>query len=265
MIPTTFLLSKFPPKYVLGRIKSFLGKFICFWGRFWEIGLVKIIQKEVNVMRKKNYKGCCTKRMLSKSKEVVRTYDPLQYAYADILQKNENIREFQCNVFLDGLQEGKCTSDFVCIKTDGDIMIRECVQRKLLMKPMTITTSGYIKEPAHNRNRILITMTVDNCIFDSGAHILPVNSRKSRNNLFSISRRAISFSYSSTFVIGRVRGRPLRFVGMPLITAVFRLLYRVTQLSTCFQVKPSSSAISVRLFPISRNAIILGSSFAIFV
>lgn len=89
-------------------------------------------------MRKKNYKGRCTKRILSKSTEVVRTYDPLQYAYADILQKDDNIREFQCNVSLDSLQEGEYTSDFVCIKTDGDMMVRECVQRKLLIKPMTI-------------------------------------------------------------------------------------------------------------------------------
>ena len=89
-------------------------------------------------MRKKNYKGRCTKRTLSKSTEVVRTYDTLQYAYADMLQSDESIREIRCNVLLDGLQEGEYTSDFVCIKMDGDMMVRECVQRKLLMKPMTI-------------------------------------------------------------------------------------------------------------------------------
>lgn len=89
-------------------------------------------------MRKKNYKGRCTKRTLSKSTEVVRTYEPLQYAYADMLQSDESIREIRCNVLLDGLSEGEYTSDFVCIKTDGDMIVRECVQRKLLMKPMTI-------------------------------------------------------------------------------------------------------------------------------
>lgn len=89
-------------------------------------------------MRKKNYKGRCTKRILSKSTEVVRTYEPLQYAYADMLQSDESIREIRCNVLLDGLPEGEYTSDFVCIKTDGDMIVRECVQRKLLMKPMTI-------------------------------------------------------------------------------------------------------------------------------
>ena len=29
-------------------------------------------------------------------------------------------------------------TDFVCIKTDGDLMVRECVYRKLLTKPLTI-------------------------------------------------------------------------------------------------------------------------------
>lgn len=89
-------------------------------------------------MRKKHYKGRCTKRILSKSAEVVRTYDPLQYTYADMLESDKSIREIHCNVLLDGLPEGDYTSDFVCTKTDGDRMVRECVQRKFLMKPMTV-------------------------------------------------------------------------------------------------------------------------------
>jgi len=55
-----------------------------------------------------------------------------------MLQSDESIGEIRCNVLLDGLQEGEYTSDFVCIKTDGDMLVRECVQRKLLLKPMTI-------------------------------------------------------------------------------------------------------------------------------
>lgn len=39
-------------------------------------------------MRKKGYKGRCEKRTLSKCKEVCRTYDAIQYSYADILQNN---------------------------------------------------------------------------------------------------------------------------------------------------------------------------------
>ncbi len=36
-------------------------------------------------MRKKNFKGRCEKRVLGKCVEVCRTYDAIQYAYADLL------------------------------------------------------------------------------------------------------------------------------------------------------------------------------------
>lgn len=89
-------------------------------------------------MRKKGYKGRCQKKIISKCQDVCRTYDAIQTAYADILQNNNNIKEIKCNVLLDGLETGEYTSDFVCIKTDGDLMVRECVFRKFLMKPMTV-------------------------------------------------------------------------------------------------------------------------------
>ena len=53
-----------------------------------------------------------------------RTYDPIQYAHADILQQSDDVQEIRCNVLLDGLTEGEYTSDFVCIKTDGDMAYR---------------------------------------------------------------------------------------------------------------------------------------------
>ena len=89
-------------------------------------------------MRKKGYKGRCEKRIISKYAEICRTYNAIQFAFADVQQSDENIKEIRCNVLLDGLTEGDYTSDFVCIKTDGDMMVRECVQRKHLTKPMTI-------------------------------------------------------------------------------------------------------------------------------
>lgn len=89
-------------------------------------------------MRKKNYKGRCEKRKIAKCVEVCRTYDPIQYAYADSLQASDGISGIRCNVLLDGLEAGEYTSDFVCIKTNGDWMVRECVYRKFLMKPMTV-------------------------------------------------------------------------------------------------------------------------------
>ena len=89
-------------------------------------------------MRKKGYKGRCQKKIISKCQDVCRTYDAIQTAYADILQNNNNIKEIKCNVLLEELETGEYTSDFVCVKTDGDLMIRECVFRKFLMKPMTV-------------------------------------------------------------------------------------------------------------------------------
>lgn len=89
-------------------------------------------------MRKKNYKGRCEKRTLSKCKEVCKTYDAIQAAYAEVLQECDEVKEIRCNVLLDGLEIGEYTSDFVCVKPDGDLMVRECIFRKFLVKPMTV-------------------------------------------------------------------------------------------------------------------------------
>ena len=84
-------------------------------------------------MRPKNYKGRCLKRTLSKCDGVVKTYDEVQYAFADLIQSDRKIVSFSCNVPLDG----DYTTDFVCTKTDGDLMVRECVYRKTLGLPRT--------------------------------------------------------------------------------------------------------------------------------
>lgn len=89
-------------------------------------------------MRKKNFKGRCEKRVINKCEGVCRTYDAVQSACVELLQTDEGITKIQCNVLLDGLEMGAYTSDFVCTKADGDLMVRECVFRKLLMKPLTV-------------------------------------------------------------------------------------------------------------------------------
>ena len=89
-------------------------------------------------MRKKGYKGRCEKQDLGKSQEVCRTYDAIQSKYADILQNDNDIQVIRSNVLLDGLSEGAYTSDFACVKADGDLMGRECVFRQFLTKPMTV-------------------------------------------------------------------------------------------------------------------------------
>lgn len=85
-------------------------------------------------MRKKNFKGRCEKQSLAKFTTICKTYDPIQSAYANILVKNKDISEVRCNVALDG-ECSEYMTDFVCTKTNGDLMVRECISRKLLSRP----------------------------------------------------------------------------------------------------------------------------------
>lgn len=89
-------------------------------------------------MIKKNYKGRCIKKSVSKSKEICRTYNDLQLAYLDSLQSNDDITEIQCNVSLDGDEVGEYNTDFLYVKSNGDLLVRECVFRKHLLKPLTV-------------------------------------------------------------------------------------------------------------------------------
>ena len=67
-------------------------------------------------------------------RKVCRTFDAIQSAYADLLNGSEDIKSFRVNVLLDG----GYTSDFVCVKADNDLMVRECVERKHLTKLLTV-------------------------------------------------------------------------------------------------------------------------------
>lgn len=87
-------------------------------------------------MRKVNFKGRCEKRVLSKCKSVFKSYDPIQNVFADKLEANMDISEIQCNVPLDG-DCCEYMSDFVCKRIDGELMVRECISRRLLIKPLT--------------------------------------------------------------------------------------------------------------------------------
>ena len=56
-------------------------------------------------MRPKNFKGGrCIKTKLKKCEEVARTYDKIQTAYADVLDKDKNIEVIKCNVLLENLE-----------------------------------------------------------------------------------------------------------------------------------------------------------------
>ena len=52
-----------------------------------------------------------------------------------MLEADNDIVEIRCNVQLEGMDY---TSDFLCVKANGEYMVRECVYRKLLTKPMTM-------------------------------------------------------------------------------------------------------------------------------
>ncbi len=90
-------------------------------------------------MKPKGYKRTrCEKRNMSKCADgVARTYNALESKYAETLEQNPDVKEFRCQVLLEGLEMGEYCSDFVAIKVDGDLMVRECVFRKHLTKPMT--------------------------------------------------------------------------------------------------------------------------------
>jgi len=90
-------------------------------------------------MKLKGYKRTrCEKRAMSKCADgVARTYNAIESKYADMLQENPDIKEFRCQVLLDGLEIGEYCSDFVATKVDGDLRVRECVYRKDLAKMKT--------------------------------------------------------------------------------------------------------------------------------
>lgn len=90
-------------------------------------------------MKKKSYRGTrCEKRTMSKCADgVARTYNAIESSYAEMLQENPDIKEFRCQVLLEGLEIGEYCSDFVAVKVDGDLRVRECVYRKDLKKLKT--------------------------------------------------------------------------------------------------------------------------------
>ena len=86
-------------------------------------------------VRKKNFKGRCEKRSIPKCNEIFKAYDAVQNAYVDVLSSRNDIVEIRCNVPLEDMDY---TSDFLCVKASGEMLVRECLYRKLITKPMTI-------------------------------------------------------------------------------------------------------------------------------
>ena len=83
-------------------------------------------------MRKENYKGRTEKRKVNKCASICVTYDDLHKKLTDILDKDNEIKEFRCNVLMDGVGY---TSDVVATAQDGHLIVYECVYRKTLIRP----------------------------------------------------------------------------------------------------------------------------------
>lgn len=136
----------------LGKISPFLGIFHRFWENqtcFWGFSIVfgknksvlgkrkrGFLMKGTYDLQKKGFKGRCEKRNIRKSKDVCRFYSQLQMLYGNILQESPSVIEITCNVPIE-LEQGEYTSDFLCKKENNDYMVRECVQKSHLLKPMT--------------------------------------------------------------------------------------------------------------------------------
>ena len=86
-------------------------------------------------MKKINYKGRCEKRKVSKCEDICRTYSKIQASLVDILENDNDIISFECNVRLKGVADDLYSSDIVAKKADGSTMVRECVLRINLCKP----------------------------------------------------------------------------------------------------------------------------------
>lgn len=86
-------------------------------------------------MRKKNYKGRCEKKKIDKCNGILKSFDALQIAYAELLVKRDDISEIRCNV---AIGDTEYMTDIVAVKDDGELLVRECINRKYLTKPLTV-------------------------------------------------------------------------------------------------------------------------------
>lgn len=90
-------------------------------------------------MRNSKTHSVTMKKKLTKCQTVFNAYNDLQYAYGTKLDNNQDIVEIKCNVKLTDCLDGEnYTTDFYCVKTNGEVMVRECVYKDKLLKPMTV-------------------------------------------------------------------------------------------------------------------------------
>lgn len=89
-------------------------------------------------MRNRKSHSLTLKKKLNKCKGIFRAFSELQFKYGDELESNDEVVEIRSNVVLEGCELGDYTTDFVCVKSNGELMVRECVLKKHLMTPTNI-------------------------------------------------------------------------------------------------------------------------------
>lgn len=89
-------------------------------------------------MRNERTRSRTIRKRIGKCRGIFRAFNEIQLRYAEKLDQREDIKTIECNVRLVGLSIGEgYTSDLVCAKEDGSLMVRETVQRKHLLRPST--------------------------------------------------------------------------------------------------------------------------------
>ena len=79
------------------------------------------------------------KRKLPKCANVFYAFSDLQNRYGEQLSLRDDVLEFKANVKLDDFPLGDSyTTDFVITTTDGKTIIRECIYKDKLLKPLSI-------------------------------------------------------------------------------------------------------------------------------
>lgn len=118
----------FPKKFPRSPPKCQNRHFGKILGTSWE----DFGKPERSDMRKEKYKGRAEKRMVEKCVGLCVTYDGLHKKLTDMLSKDGAIKEFRCNVLMEG---AGYTSDVVATAGDGHLIVYECVYRKTLIRP----------------------------------------------------------------------------------------------------------------------------------
>ena len=90
-------------------------------------------------MRNKKTHSLAIKKKLSKSEKMFTAYSELQLKYGEELDKKDDIDEIKFNYLLSDFVLGDSyTTDFVCVKSNGELMVRECVLKKNLLRPSVL-------------------------------------------------------------------------------------------------------------------------------